>query len=111
MMRVKCPTARSGRRSSISGRSSSTSRRLGLDDDAIREIEQAIIEDPEVAAAMAGTGGLRKMRFAPSAWRTGKSGALRVGYAAFPDHGTVVLVVVFAKNERADLCQGTADPG
>ena len=50
---------------------------------------------------IAGTGGLRKMRFARPGG--GKSGSLRVCYALLPDHGLVLLMMVYEKNAAADL--------
>lgn len=78
-------------------------KRLRLDDEDVRRIELAILEDPTGAPVMAGTGGLRKMWFAPRASGRGKSGGARVGYAYFVHCGTVLLVAVFAKNEKANF--------
>ena len=52
---------------------------------------------------MRGTGGLRKIRFAPPSWHTGKRGAVRVCYAWFPGHARAYFVALFAKNEKANL--------
>src|ERR1700755_2813759 len=60
---------------------------------------------PMLATLMTGTGGLRKMRFAPPSWHTGKSGAARVCYAVFPDFGRVYFVAIFGKNEQANLAK------
>ncbi|MEP0842997.1 MAG: hypothetical protein HRF43_09825 [Phycisphaerae bacterium] len=78
-------------------------RAMGLVDEDLRALQRAILLEPESAPVIAGTGGLRKMRFAPPSWRTGKSGALRVCYAWFPAHGRVVLVRAYAKARQADL--------
>ncbi len=56
---------------------------------------------PEAGAVMAGTAGLRKVRFAPPSWHTGKSGTSRVCCTLFPE--TVMLVTLFAKNEKDNL--------
>ncbi|MGH7215365.1 MAG: hypothetical protein ACREIT_11435, partial [Tepidisphaeraceae bacterium] len=53
-----------------------------------------------------GTGGLRKLRFAPPSWHTGKRGATRVCYAYFSRFANVLLVVAFGKNEQANLDAG-----
>jgi hypothetical protein len=50
-----------------------------------------------------GTGGLRKIRFAPPSWRRGKSGGIRVGYAFFEEYSTVALIVAYAKKGKADV--------
>jgi len=40
--------------------------RLGLTDEDLQELELIILADPEAAPVIAGTGGLRKLRFSPS---------------------------------------------
>lgn len=77
--------------------------RLGLTDDDLRALENEVMARPDAGAVMAGTGGLRKVRYAPPSWRTGKSGALRVCYVVFPNFGVCYLVALFPKNERANL--------
>jgi len=52
---------------------------------------------------MQGTGGLRKIRFAPPSWNTGKSGATRACYAIFSEAEACVLFTIFAKNEQPNL--------
>ena len=52
---------------------------------------------------VAGTGGLRKLRFSPSRWRRGKRGALRIGYSHDPRLEKVVVLAVYAKNDKANL--------
>jgi len=73
-------------------------KRLGLEDEALRALQIAICMQPTAAPVMSGTGGLRKMRFAPAAWRTGQSGAARVYYSYFPDYGLVALIYVHTKS-------------
>lgn len=62
---------------------------LGLGDEDLSRLQQALIEDPEAGNVVSGTGGLRKVRFAPPG--SGKSGGVRVGYGYFPGHGIVLL--------------------
>src|SRR4051812_37977074 len=76
---------------------------LGLPDESLRELQLLVMLDPQKAPVISGTGGLRKLRFAPRAWAVGKRGALRVCYAAFPDYHVVLLVLVYAKNEKDTL--------
>src|SRR5215213_10085082 len=78
-------------------------KRLGLDDDAVRELENLIMEKPSAAPVMRGTGGARKIRFAPRKWRSGKSGAVRVIYAWFAAVETVCLITAYGKNEQGNL--------
>ena len=62
-----------------------------------------IMSAPEMAPVVPGTGGLRKLRFAPERWNRGKSGALRVCYAYFPKHWTVLLIMAFGKGSKETL--------
>jgi hypothetical protein len=77
--------------------------RLGLDDDDLAELELLILADPNRGQVIAGTGGLRKLRFSPSRWRRGKSGALRIGYAHDARLEKVLVLAVYAKNDKANL--------
>lgn len=76
---------------------------LRLDDNALTTLQFAIMTDPKVGAVIEGAGGLRKMRFAPPAWNTGKSGAARICYVYFEDHAVVFLLRAYAKSEQDDL--------
>jgi len=73
---------------------------MGLDvEEDLLALQVMIMADPEGGELITGTGGLRKMRFAPARWNTGKSGAARVMYAYFRDFGVVLLCVAHGKNE------------
>src|SRR2546427_733072 len=61
-------------------------RDLKLNDDALLALQIMIMLNPKGNPVVAGTGGLRKMRFAPARWQTGKSGAARVGYVYLQDY-------------------------
>lgn len=76
---------------------------MGLDDNDLRALETRISDQPAVGPVMRGTGGLRKMRFAPPSHHTGKSGSMRVGYVVFEELGTIYLLVIFPENEKASL--------
>jgi hypothetical protein len=78
-------------------------RKLGLDDEAIRELELLIMDRPDFGKIIPGTGGLRKIRFSPARWRRGKSGATRVCYAYFIHAAQVYFVAAYAKNERENI--------
>lgn len=78
-------------------------RRLKFTLDDLRALELEILYDPAAHPVVAGTGGVRKCRFGPPSWRTGKSGGVRVAYADFPGHGLIVLLTMFAKSERGNL--------
>jgi hypothetical protein len=75
--------------------------RLSVDDLII--MQDLIKVDPTRYPVIRGTGGLRKMRFAPPSSGRGKRGALRVCYAYFDRFEAIVLVLVYPKNEMADL--------
>lgn len=78
-------------------------RRLKLNDDDLRALEALLLDNPSRGPVMSGTGGLRKLRFAPPSWRIGKSGASRVGYAYLMEYETVLLVVIYSKDEKDNL--------
>jgi hypothetical protein len=60
---------------------SKSSTRCGgqLDDLDLAVLQIQIVLTPLGGAVVAGTGGIRKMRFRPLSWNIGKSGAVRVG--------------------------------
>ena len=78
-------------------------KRLGLTDEDLQALEKLIMERPEAGVVMSGAGGLRKIRFAPPSWHTGKSGATRVCYVVFSELSHCYLIALFAKNEQANL--------
>lgn len=83
-------------------------RRLRLTDEDLQELEAEIMRRPDIGPVMRGTGGVRKMRFSPASWARGKSGALRVCYVCFREFATVYLLLVFPKNEKANLTPAEA---
>jgi hypothetical protein len=76
-----------------------------LPDEDLQALESAIMRDPAGSPVMRGTGGLRKIRFAPLSRGKGKSGSMRVGYAQFPDFGIILLMVLFLKKDEENLSQ------
>ena len=52
---------------------------------------------------VAGTGGVRKMRFARPKNKRGKRDSFRVLYVYFPQTGMVALVTAYGKNEQGDI--------
>ena len=77
--------------------------KLRLTDEDLRLLEGMLIANPEAGQVIPGTGRLRKLRFAPVSWRTGKRGALRVILAFIVSADAVYLFTLYAKNEQADL--------
>ncbi len=78
-------------------------KRLGLNEVELLAMRVGIMSGPDRAPIIKGTGGLRKMRFAPARWETGKRGAARVCYVYFKDYDIVLLVKIYSKNEKANL--------
>ena len=78
-------------------------RRLGLTDEDLQALEAEIMERPNAGVVMRGGGGVRKMRFAPPSWNTGKSGATRVCYIVFAEAAHCYLFSLFPKNEQPNL--------
>lgn len=78
-------------------------KRLCLADDDLRALELAIMESPQAAPVIPGTGGVRKIRFAPLKGGKGKRGSVRVGYCYFPRFGLVALMAAYGKNEKGDV--------
>ena len=77
---------------------------LGLnDEDDLSALQVMIMANPRGAPIVRGTGGLRKMRFAPDSWNSGKSGAARVCYAYFEKHWTVLLLMAYGKGAKENL--------
>ena len=83
-------------------------KRLKLGDEDLRALESAILAAPDGPPVMKGTGGLRKIRFAPAGSGGGKSGGARACYAYFPEFGLVYLCAVFPKNAKANLTAAEA---
>jgi hypothetical protein len=77
-----------------------------LDDADLRSLERQVMDNPMGGAVMAGTGAVRKIRFAPPSRGSGKSGGFRVCYLYFPAREIVFFVLIFPKNEQPNL---TAD--
>jgi hypothetical protein len=75
---------------------------LGLTDEDLMALQTQILRG-RPAPVVPGTGGLRKMRFAPPSWGKGKQGALRICYALFPYYQVVLLVLAYGKARRGDI--------
>jgi len=76
---------------------------LRLSDEELFTLQFVIMAAPKAAPIVKGTGGLRKLRFAPRKWRKGKSGAVRVGYVYLQEWGVVLLLAAYAKTEKDDF--------
>lgn len=72
-----------------------------LRDEEYRTLQLALLLRPEQGAVIAGSGGLRKLRWAGSG--RGKRSGLRVIYYWAPREQIIYMLYVYAKNEQGDL--------
>lgn len=72
-----------------------------LSDDEYRELQLALTADPAMGDVVAGTGGVRKVRWARSG--AGKRGGVRVIYFWARAEGVILMLYVYAKNEAENL--------
>ena len=72
-------------------------------DDVLLEIESDLLENPERGPVIEGTAGVRKARVADPRRGKGKSGGFRYMYYYIERDGQVFLLMIFSKNEQADL--------
>jgi len=72
-----------------------------LHDEDYRSLQMALTLRPEQGALIPGSGGLRKIRWAPRG--RGKRGGLRVIYYWDSAEDVIYLVYLYAKNELANL--------
>ena len=76
---------------------------IGLDDNDIIAIENALLENPTVGEIIQGTGGIRKFRIALLNNNSGKSGGARVIYLDFAYYARIYLITVYTKSEKENL--------
>lgn len=76
---------------------------MGLGDQALAEIEAAILKAPDAHPMIQGLRGARKARFALPG--RGKSGGGRTIYYAAVAPGILFMMTAYPKNERNDLSQ------
>lgn len=75
-----------------------------LSDEDYRTLQVALLLRPEQGPLLKGSGGLRKVRWAPKA--VGKRGAIRVIYYWKPDEQVFYMLFAYTKTAQEDL---TAD--
>ena len=75
-------------------------RRGVLTDDEVRVVEDALLENPEAGATVAGTGGVRKVREG-----RGKRGSARAVYLYVGRQRTVYFILTFPKNVQGNLTE------
>lgn len=74
-----------------------------LDDQRFTALLEALMADPECGDVIAGTGGLRKMRFGDARRGKGKRGGLRIIYYWWEAGSQFLLFTLYDKDEIADL--------
>lgn len=72
-----------------------------LTDDEYREMQNALVEDPERGDIIKGGGGIRKLRHAVQG--RGKSGGVRAIYYWVKDDHQIYMLVVYPKSKKDDL--------
>ena len=77
--------------------------KLGLDDNELRQLQEALLQNPKAGKVIKGTKGLRKIRIAFDG--AGKSGGGRVAYVDFTVYETTYLITAYSKNEKDNLSE------
>jgi hypothetical protein len=71
--------------------------------DTLYAIQSELLEDPERWPAIKGTDGARKGRVADPKGSRGESGSFRYIYLYLEHRGRIFLLLLFSKNEQANL--------
>jgi mRNA-degrading endonuclease RelE of RelBE toxin-antitoxin system len=74
-----------------------------LDDEALRGLQNELMEEPHRGDPIPGCGLLRKVRFGDRSRGRGKRGGVRVIYVYTPEAQRVDLVTVYGKDEQDTL--------
>ena len=74
-----------------------------MDDDAYRQLQQELMDNPEMGDVVEGTGGLRKLRQPDPRRGKGKRGGLRVIYYWWSGGDQFWLFTVYDKDQADDL--------
>jgi hypothetical protein len=77
-----------------------------LTDESYRELQRALMENPELGDLISGTGGFRKVRWEDARRGKGKRGGLRVIYYYLSTDHQLWFLTLYGKDEAAGL---TAD--
>ncbi len=70
-------------------------------DDEYSQLQAALAQAPERGAVVAGSGGVRKLRWAQPG--RGKRGGVRVIYYAKISEGVIWMLTIYAKNEEQNI--------
>jgi hypothetical protein len=74
-----------------------------LTEDDRRKLELLLLSDPKAGQVIPRTGGFRKIRFARSSRKEGKSGGTRIIYYLLARRECIYLVMAYSKNTKSDL--------
>jgi len=74
---------------------------MGLGDNELRQLQEALLGNPKAGKVIRGTKGLRKIRIAFDGH--GKSGSGRVAYIDFTIYETIYLITAYPKSEKDNL--------
>lgn len=81
-----------------------TRRIVQLDlEDELRELQEALVDNPSRGRTDAGTGGLRKVRLSDSKRNKGKRSGARAHYLHLSAHGVIYLLFVYGKDDQESL--------
>ena len=72
-----------------------------MSDDDYKDLQEALVNRPDMGAIIQGTGGLRKVR-----WKLegkGKSGGVRAIYYWMTEDEQIYMLYVYSKSEQEDL--------
>src|SRR5437016_13708731 len=72
-----------------------------LSDEKYRLLQQVLVADPEAGDLIRQSGGLRKMRWSVAG--RGKRGGVRIIYFWAPARETILMLLMYGKNEQDDL--------
>ena len=75
-----------------------------LSDENYRSLQQVLVADPEAGDLIRHSGGLRKIRWSVAG--RGKRGGVRIIYYWAPARETVLMLLMYGKNEQDDLTAG-----
>jgi mRNA-degrading endonuclease RelE of RelBE toxin-antitoxin system len=74
-----------------------------LNDDEYRQLQLALLANPERGAVMSGTGGFRKLRWGNSRRGKGKRGGLRIVYYWLEQASHFWMFAIYDKDEAGNL--------